>query len=231
MLEGILTKLFPIRSNSSNDGKQLISSGSSPSMRLQLLRFSFVKEYSVDREDSIKVIGQGFLGSDRKEKREYHDLGAGPLHPSKDSTLSFFQRPKVDGSCVIAVLPTSSSSRFITFPNISGNFSSLKHPYKLRILRVFNSHMFVGRQASFTQSFKFKKTSPFRIPIESSILTSFLQPSRFSFSRFGTCLKSGVFIKFRECLRSIALSNFKGCQKIQKENQNDETLNTLLNLK
>ena len=68
---------------------------------------------------------------EEKRRRSHQDVDLNddnPLHPLKDSTLRFFKRPMEEGTSLIAVPLTSSSSTLSAFPTFSGNLSSFEHP-------------------------------------------------------------------------------------------------------
>ena len=125
ILLGRQTKSFPLRSKSLRRGKQPKVSGID--RRLQQLRFSSVKDNKLDKERSNMPMGSGLLllGIKGKVRSLFDDIDDSPSHPRRDSTLRFFKRTKDEGSSVIAVPPTYSSSKLLTFPKFSGRL--LRH--------------------------------------------------------------------------------------------------------
>ena len=75
-------KLFRLRSNHSNEDRELRSMGNAPSNRLQSLKFKFFKEYKPDKRGSRNGSS---VGDEPKEKARFHDLDSHPLHPANDN--------------------------------------------------------------------------------------------------------------------------------------------------
>ena len=150
-----------------------------------------------------------------KQRVKNGHVGGGPLHPRKHKCWRFFSCRIEDGTCLIAVLLTSSSSRRSMFPRFSGILSSFEQPERIKILRE-SELMLHGRLVRDLQSFKFSKVSRLRTPTDGWTSYKFTQPCRISFSRFGAPVKSGTLIKFRESLRSRIFNLGKLCDKTIK---------------
>ena len=97
MVEGKVTKSFPPKYNSSNDDKKprLLRFGSSD--KLQLLRFSVIKERKPDKGCNMEPMEfELLLGNN-------HKVDDGPLHPLKDNILRFLKKEKEEGGTLIAI--------------------------------------------------------------------------------------------------------------------------------
>ena len=90
-LAGAVMKLFLLRwSRHSNQDNELRSQGSTPSSRLQSLKFNFFREYRIVKEDSHNPS----VGDEHKDKARFLDLDSSPLHPATYNTWSFVKRAR-----------------------------------------------------------------------------------------------------------------------------------------
>ena len=104
MPAGKLKKLFLLRFNVSNEDKLQISKGTAPSIRLQSLISSSLKEHKPDKEGNCKpMVSELFLGNNQNEKSELHELDASPLHPPNDNISRFLKRTIEEGGCLTSV--------------------------------------------------------------------------------------------------------------------------------
>ena len=158
-------------------------------------------------------MGFGLLRNKWKLRSLLDGLDNRKSHPPVDSFLRFFKRMVDEGSSLIAVPLTSSSSRPLRFPRFSGNFTCLEQPDKLRVFRDIKLQIASGRLERFLQPFRSNPISFLRSPTDAWILYSLVQRWRINFSRFEAPLRSGISIKFWESLRSMSFNLSKICYK------------------
>ena len=101
-----------------------------------------------------------------KLRRLFDDLDDSPSHPRRDSTLRYFKRTTDEGSLVIAVPLTSSSSSPSIFPRFSGSSSSFEQPDKARVFKDVKLQMAFGRLERFLQCLRSNVISRLRFPRE-----------------------------------------------------------------
>jgi hypothetical protein len=109
ILAGRLVKLLPLTFNILNEVKQLKSPGIDSSCRLQLLKSNAIKEHNPENEFNDKL-KEFVLFSRNEDKNIIRVLSSCPLHPRRDSFLSFLTREKEDGGCLLIAVPLISSS-------------------------------------------------------------------------------------------------------------------------
>ena len=167
MPEGKLKKLFLLRFNFSSEDKLQISTGTAPSIRLQSLISSSLKEHKPDKEGNWKpTVSELFLGNSQNENSELQELDTSPLHPLKDNTSRFLKRTIEEGSCLISVPSASSFTKHCKLPRFSGNCWSTEQPDTFSVSRDFKLPMLQGRFARFWQSLRFRETRPFICSID-----------------------------------------------------------------
>lgn len=120
--------------------------------------------------------------------------------------------PRHEGSGLMVVPATSSSSKLFTSPKSSGNFSSFEQRER-RTFRDFNPDTLHGRRHRLVQSLKFNKVSLSSIPTDESTSVRRIQPSRIKHSRYVLPLKSGISRRFKEWLRLMVFKLCKCCKK------------------
>ena len=120
--------------------------------------------------------------------------------------------------------------RYIKFPipcEISGNLLTLLQPQRFKYLRDFITIQ-LGRIWSSLQPPRSQLSSLSRYPIESWILTNFLQSRRSNFFTFGVALnKSGNFLMYWQLRKFICVKLLHCILCREKKNQNS----TLINVK
>lgn len=121
--------------------------------------------------------------------------------------------PRHEGSGLMVVPATSSSSKLFTSPKSSGNFSSFEQRERRRTFRDFNPDTLHGRRHRLVQSLKFNKVSLSSIPTDESTSVRRIQPSRIKHSRYVLPLKSGISRRFKEWLRLMVFKLCKCCKK------------------
>lgn len=80
--------------------------------------------------------------------------------------------------------------------------SNFEQPERLRTVRELSPKMIFRLRKRFIQFLKFRESSSLRVPMDGSMRTIFVHPSRSRSLRCGTPLKSGISIRFWEYLRS-----------------------------
>ncbi|KAL5845704.1 hypothetical protein ACOSQ3_009228 [Xanthoceras sorbifolium] len=166
MLFGRLTKLFLLKSNCSNKAKKSRSWGIVPSERLQLLRTSFTREHKFTRGGNCKHVEFGSLVCNNGPSKDQQVFGVCPVHSWEDNFLRVVECPMEDGSCLIAVPPTSSSSKHFISSKSSGSLSIFEQSLRLRIMRDFKPHALLGKCARRLQFLKFSTVSRCRNPTD-----------------------------------------------------------------
>lgn len=109
--------------------------------------------------------------------------------------LSIVRRVKVvidEGRHDMEVLSKWSCSNLLVLPVNSGSFLIFKQPERIKTSRT-SMVIGDGSLVRLMQSFKLRKMSLFATKIDGSMLTILVQPSISNLSRYGTCVKSGVF--------------------------------------
>ena len=99
------------------------------------------------------------------------------------------------------------------FSNSCWLLNNFEQPDRFTTSRELRPNMLLGTLTRFLQFFKFNAASFLRRPIEELIRTRFEHPARFSHSRFGAPLKSGVLIRFLDCVRTNHLKLGRGCNE------------------
>ena len=102
--------MLPLMFNTLNEVKQQKSLGIDSSCRLQLLKSNAIKEHNPENEFNDKL-KEFVLFSGNEDKNIIRILRGCPLHPRRDSFLSFLKREKENGGCLIAVPLISCSSK------------------------------------------------------------------------------------------------------------------------
>jgi hypothetical protein len=117
----------------------------------------------------------------------------------------------------------SSISKFSICHYLFNNLllSKFRQPERFRYSRELRPKMLLGILTRFVQFFKFNLESLLKIPIDGSICTSFIHPSRFRNSRFGISKKFGVIIRFFEWERSIYVKLCGDCKQWKIETDTD----------
>ena len=133
-LAGRVTKLFPLRSNYSNEHRELKSLEIARSDMLQSLRFNFLRDLKPEKEGSCKPPECGIsAGNNWKKRSEFLGLNSSPLHPLNDNTSRFSKREIKGGSSFIAIPAASSFSKPCRLPKPSGKLSSFEKPDRIRV--------------------------------------------------------------------------------------------------
>ena len=93
---GNVTKLFPPKSNLSNEDMKPRLPRFVSFDKLQSLMSSNLKEHKPDKLCNMKPVELKILGNN-------HEADGGPLHPSKDNISRFLNEEKEEGSSLRAV--------------------------------------------------------------------------------------------------------------------------------
>lgn len=103
--------------------------------------------------------------------------------------------------------------------------SILEQPESSSTWRELSPKMIFRLRTRFLQFFRFNKVCSIRILMDGSIWSIFIHPSKVSFSKWGTPLMFGIWLRFLECLRSRVLKLGKHCNR-NKSKKNLYPLNT-----
>lgn len=110
----------------------------------------------------------------------------------------------------------SNTHRESMFPIISGKFSSLLQPLRIRIIRDFIL-IFGGKFARLEHLERSNVTSLLRNPIEGSTSIKLVQPLRSKYFRFSIPEKSGIFSRNPQSVKFRDVSFAKFCETKQQK--------------